>query len=50
MRLPFERFIVVGIAQGRSLKDIHPEYAHLFLKMTKQIGALFWHTKEESVL
>jgi MinD superfamily P-loop ATPase len=50
MRVPFKCSIAEGIARGRSLIDIHPEYVHLFLQMTIQLAALLEHTKEESVL
>jgi MinD superfamily P-loop ATPase len=46
MRVPFERAIAEGIAQGRSLIDLDPEYAHPFRQMMIQIAALLEHKKE----
>jgi MinD superfamily P-loop ATPase len=40
MRIPFERTIAEGIAQGRILVDIRPEYAPRFRAMAQQIAAL----------
>jgi MinD superfamily P-loop ATPase len=40
MRVPFERAIAEGIARGRALVEIHPEYTHRFRQMTIQITAL----------
>jgi MinD superfamily P-loop ATPase len=41
MRIPFERAIAEGIAQGKLLVDIHPEYGSLFRHLLIQIsGAL----------
>jgi MinD superfamily P-loop ATPase len=37
LRIPFERGIAEGVAQGRTLVVIHPEYTGLFLKMFQQI-------------
>jgi len=38
LRIPFERAIAEGIAQGRTLVDIHPEYASHFRAMYQQIA------------
>jgi len=38
LRIPFERGIAEGIAQGRTLVDIHPEYAPRFRAMAQQIA------------
>jgi len=40
LRIPFERIIAEGIAQGRTLVDIHPEYRALFRAMFQQITTL----------
>jgi len=37
LRIPFERAIAEGIAQGRTLVDIHPEYASRFSTLYQQI-------------
>jgi MinD superfamily P-loop ATPase len=37
LRIPFERVIAEGVAQGRTLIDIHPEYAGSFRAMYRQI-------------
>jgi MinD superfamily P-loop ATPase len=37
MRIPFERAIAEGVAQGKTLVDIHPEYGHRFRQMLLQI-------------
>ncbi len=37
MRIPFERAIAEGIAQGKTLVEIHPEYAAAFWIMFRQI-------------
>jgi MinD superfamily P-loop ATPase len=37
MRIPFDRAIAEGIAQGRTLAEIRPEYLTLFQKMFLQI-------------
>lgn len=51
MRVPFERSIAEGIARGRSLADVHPEYAQRFRRMMVQIAELLADTaKTESVL
>jgi MinD superfamily P-loop ATPase len=39
LRIPFERAIAEGIAQGRTLVNIHPEYAPCFRAMVQQIAA-----------
>ena len=38
MRIPFERTIAQGVAQGKMLVDIHPEYGDQFRQMFAQIG------------
>jgi MinD superfamily P-loop ATPase len=38
--IPFERAIAEGNAQGRTLVDIHPEYASRFRAMVQQIAEL----------
>jgi MinD superfamily P-loop ATPase len=40
MRLPFERAIAEGIARGRTLAEIHPEYNHRFRQMRIRIDEL----------
>ncbi len=51
MHVPFERAIAEGVACGRPLVEIHPEYAHRFRQMMIQITALLAGTiKVESVL
>ena len=37
MRIPLEREIGEGIAAGKNLVDIHPEYENHFLKMVEEI-------------
>lgn len=37
LRIPFERAIAEGVAQGKTLVDIHPEYIRLFQNMFLQI-------------
>lgn len=37
MRIPYERSIAEGIAQGKTLVDIHPEYTRAFLEMFRGI-------------
>jgi MinD superfamily P-loop ATPase len=38
MRIPFERAIAEGIAQGRTLIEIRPEYASLFRQLFAQVA------------
>ncbi len=40
MRIPFERAIAEGVAQGRPLVEIHPEYVARFQEMFAQIEIL----------
>jgi len=40
MRVPFERAIAQGVAKGKPLVDIHPEYVELFQQLFMQIAAL----------
>jgi MinD superfamily P-loop ATPase len=40
LTIPFERDIAEGVAQGKTLVEIHPEYADRFLLMYKQIASL----------
>jgi MinD superfamily P-loop ATPase len=40
LRIPFERVIAEGVAQGKTLVDIHPEYGSLFRQMFMQITKL----------
>jgi hypothetical protein len=40
LRIPFERVIAEGVAQGKTLVEIHPEYADRFLRMFTQIASL----------
>jgi MinD superfamily P-loop ATPase len=37
LRIPFERAIAEGVAQGRTLVDIHPEYGDRFRRIFTQI-------------
>jgi MinD superfamily P-loop ATPase len=37
LRIPFERLIAEGVAQGKTLVDIHPEYGDRFRQMFAQI-------------
>ncbi|MBN2148103.1 MAG: ATP-binding protein [Anaerolineales bacterium] len=37
LRIPFERAIAEGVAQGKTLLDIHPQYENAFQKMFQQI-------------
>jgi MinD superfamily P-loop ATPase len=37
LRIPFERLIAEGVAQGKTLLDIHPEYGSRFRQMFTQI-------------
>ncbi len=51
MRVPFERNIAEGVARGRSLIQILPEYADRFRQLMNEIAALLAGTeKTESVL
>jgi MinD superfamily P-loop ATPase len=51
LQVPFERAIAEGIARGRTLTEIHPEYAHRFRQMMIQIAALLARMAEaKSVL
>lgn len=38
LRIPFERAIAEGVAQGRTLMDIHPEYVLRFKALYQQIA------------
>jgi len=40
LRIPFERAIAEGVAQGKTLVDIHPEYGDRFRQMFVQIASL----------
>jgi MinD superfamily P-loop ATPase len=40
MRVPFERAIAEGLAKGKPLVDIHPEYVERFQQLFMQIAAL----------
>ena len=40
MRVPFERAIAEGVARGKTLVDIHPEYVERFQQLFMQIAAL----------
>jgi MinD superfamily P-loop ATPase len=40
MRIPFERAIAEGIAQGKTLVDIHPEYQEQFQQLFSRIKSL----------
>jgi len=40
MRIPFERTIAEGIARGRALVEIHPEYVQRFKQMFAQISQI----------
>ena len=40
MRIPMERYIAEGVAQGKTLVDIHPEYKDRFRQMFMQIASL----------
>ncbi len=37
LRIPFERVIAEGVAQGKTLVEIHPRYTDVFRKMIQQI-------------
>jgi len=37
LRIPFERAIAEGVAQGKTLVEIHPEYTAVFRRMIQQI-------------
>jgi MinD superfamily P-loop ATPase len=51
MRVPFERSIAEGIARGRSLMEILPEYACLFRQLMNEIAMLLADTsKAENIL
>jgi MinD superfamily P-loop ATPase len=39
LRIPFERLIAEGVAQGKTLVDIHPEYVDHFRQMFKKISS-----------
>lgn len=38
LRIPFERAIAEGVAQGKTLVDIHPEYGDRFRQMVREIA------------
>jgi MinD superfamily P-loop ATPase len=40
LRIPFERTIAEGVAQGKTLIEIHPEYARLFRQVFAEITGL----------
>jgi MinD superfamily P-loop ATPase len=40
LRIPFERAIAEGVAQGKTLVDIHPEYGDRFRQMYAKISSL----------
>lgn len=40
LRIPFERIIAEGVAQGKTLVEIHPEYGDIFRQMLTQITHL----------
>lgn len=40
MRIPFERAIAEGVAQGKTLLEVHPEYGGAFRALFTEIGAL----------
>jgi MinD superfamily P-loop ATPase len=40
LRIPFERAIAEGVAKGKTLVEIHPEYADCFRRMFTQIASL----------
>jgi MinD superfamily P-loop ATPase len=40
LRIPFERTIAEGVAQGKTLVNIHPEYSDLFVQMFIHIARL----------
>jgi MinD superfamily P-loop ATPase len=40
LRIPFERAIAEGVAQGKTLVEIHPVYADRFRRMFTQIASL----------
>lgn len=46
MHVPFERAIAEGVARGRLLTEIHPEYVHLFRQMMGQIAGLVAGTEK----
>ena len=40
LRIPFERAIAEGVAQGNTLVEIHPEYGHDFRRIFSHIARL----------
>lgn len=50
MRIPFQRAISEGIAQGRALLDIHPEYRTRFWNMFQHIQDLLAHHSQMGTL
>lgn len=40
LRIPFKRGIAEGVAQGKTLVEIHPEYGDQFRRIFEQIGSL----------
>ena len=40
LRIPFDRGTAEGIARGRTLIDIHPEYREALMRMTRRITEL----------
>jgi len=43
LRIPFERAIAEGVAQGRTLVEIHPEYAPRFRALYQQLARQVKH-------
>lgn len=41
MRIPFERAIAEGVAQGKTLIDIHPEYGDQFRHLVKDVHSQY---------
>lgn len=40
MRVPFERVIAEGVAQGKTLMDIHPQYFSSFRQLLREVAAV----------
>lgn len=40
MHIPYDRIIAEGVAKGKTLNEIFPEFAHLFRQMFNQIKAI----------
>lgn len=40
LRIPFQREIAAGIAQGKTLTEIHPEFTQLFVELARRLASM----------